>query len=233
MGERPTGPVIGELGALEMHAHPSRAEAHPVVLGDPVAQLPGRPGAVPLGDFAAHGVQDARRQGGVVPATRFVGQGRKAAGEKRLDPGADGLLVLSQVAGDLRHAPARIGEADHLQPIAGAEGKPSLPGALVQVSALLRCQHDSVHEPEHTRFYELWPLTHLAKKRLEEMLPGKAVDCTIAFLDDEAAAILRGKSWVALAAHEFGIEPTIVPVEPELIEAVKVAQRRQDLRNDE
>lgn len=64
--------------------------------------------------------------------------------------------------GHLRNAPARIREADHLQPIAGAGGKSGLSGALVQVLALLRCQHYSIHGPEHIRFYELWPLAHLA-----------------------------------------------------------------------
>ena len=136
-----------------------------MVRGDPVAHLPGRPGALPGGACAAHGVQDAGRQGGVVPATRLVRQRLEAASEERLDPGAHGLLVLPQVAGDPRHAPARIREADHLQPIAGAGGQPGLAGALAQIFALLRCQHYSIHEPEHTRFYEHWPLTHVAIAR--------------------------------------------------------------------
>lgn len=73
----------------------------------------------------------------------------------------------------------------------------------------------------------------LLRKLLGEARPNKVIECTFAFLDEEAAAILRGKSWATAAAKEFGIETTVVPIEQELLAAVKAAQVRQDLRNDE
>ncbi|MDP9374544.1 MAG: hypothetical protein M3Q65_19255 [Chloroflexota bacterium] len=73
----------------------------------------------------------------------------------------------------------------------------------------------------------------LVSKILREERPGYRIDCAFVLLNEEAAGILRGQGWPAAAAEEFDIQVAVVPIDQDLVEAVRAAQVRQDLRNDE
>ncbi len=132
-----------------------------MVLCDPGGELRGGPGALRLSDLGAHGVEDRRREGGVFAAAGFVDQGIKPAVEEGFEPGADGLLMLAKVASNPWGAPAGVGEANHLQAVAGTGRKTTLTGTLAQLRALCIGEGDTVHGEKHTKFHELPPPTHL------------------------------------------------------------------------
>jgi hypothetical protein len=73
----------------------------------------------------------------------------------------------------------------------------------------------------------------LIRRLLLETRPDQAISCALVFIDDEATGVVGGKSWAALAAREFGIEIAVAAVQAETIAAVRAAQTRQDLRNDQ
>jgi len=50
------------------------------------------------------------------------------------------------------------------------------------------------------------------------------------FADAATASVISGKSWASLAAREFGIKTMVVELSDQVIEAIKEAQRKQDIR---
>ena len=122
------------------------AQAHAMGFGHPLGELGGGAGARACRECGAHGIEHGRRQRRLLAPARFGGQGIAAAVQEGFDPGTHGLLMLAEVAGNLRHTPARVGEAHHLQPIAGASGKPGLARALAQFLALCVSQGYPVHK---------------------------------------------------------------------------------------
>jgi len=50
------------------------------------------------------------------------------------------------------------------------------------------------------------------------------------FADVSAANVVNGNGWAALAAKEFGIAMQVIALPKEVINTIKEAQRRQDLR---
>ncbi|NJN67097.1 MAG: hypothetical protein HC884_10480 [Chloroflexaceae bacterium] len=70
---------------------------------------------------------------------------------------------------------------------------------------------------------------------VQRLLKQERPDCTVKsymlFIDREASQTLLNNSWGADAAQEFDVSVEIVSIEPEVIEAVRAAQQRQDLRN--
>lgn len=153
--ERATGALPGDLGASEVDPQAIRAEPNAMLLIEPDRKLSGAPGALAFGEFSAEKVKDRRREGGVLAAAGFVGQSVKASGEEGFDPGADGLVMLAEVAGNLGHTPASIRETNHLKAVAGAGRKSGATGALTEVVALLISQCDTIHPPDHTKLYEV------------------------------------------------------------------------------
>ena len=123
-----------------MDAHATGADAHAVVVGDLVSNLAGAPSARAFGNFGACGFEHGRRHVGGVTAARLVGQGIKAASDEGFNPEANGLLMDAKVAGDLRHTPASIGEADHFKAITGGGGNTGLARAARQLLALVSGQ---------------------------------------------------------------------------------------------
>jgi len=57
------------------------------------------------------------------------------------------------------------------------------------------------------------------------------VDSYILFVDGAAANVLSGNGWASLAAEEFGISTKVVRLSDEVMETIKEAQGRQDIRN--
>ena len=55
----------------------------------------------------------------------------------------------------------------------------------------------------------------------------------LCFADDMAAEIARGKSWIAEAAREFGIEVRVTPLSVAIAAQVRTAQVRQRMVNPE
>ncbi len=110
-----------------------------MVLGDPVSDLAGTPGALALGNLGAgsfeHGGSDIRG----ITAARLVGEGIKAISDEGFEPEADGLLMGAKMAGNLGHTPASIGEADHFEAVASSRWKPSRTSALLEFLALVVC----------------------------------------------------------------------------------------------
>jgi hypothetical protein len=143
-----------------------------VLLSDPVSNLAGTPDARAFGDFGAGSLKHGRRHVRGVTTTRFVGEGIKAACEEGFDPGADGLLVQTQVASNGGNTLAGVGEAHHFETVAEGRGNPSLARALSQVLALVVSQCYSVHGQKHTKSYELWPGGYLEPIRITRQHEG-------------------------------------------------------------
>jgi len=61
--------------------------------------------------------------------------------------------------------------------------------------------------------------------------PSLTVDSYIAFADEAAAAIVKsGRCWASAAAREFGITPRVVKLPEEVLQKIREAQKRQDIR---
>ncbi len=128
---------------------------------DAVRQLRSGPSARAFGDLGADRVEHGWSEGRLPATTRLVGQGVEPVSEEGFDPGADGLLVLAEVARNLGHTPACVGEPHHLESIASGRGNPVLASALAKFLALRVSQGDTVHEAQDTESYELWPPSRL------------------------------------------------------------------------
>lgn len=77
-----------------------------------------------------------------------------------------------------------------------------------------------------TDILKLATLTRL----IQQERPAARVECSIVFVDELAAQVLRNQSWGALAAELFGIQTEIISISDELRQAILAAQRSQDLR---
>jgi hypothetical protein len=65
---------------------------------------------------------------------------------------------------------------------------------------------------------------------LRRSCPTLKVECYLGFADSTAANVVNGKGWASLAAKEFGIQTKIIALSAEVIDTIKEAQRKQDIR---
>jgi len=77
-----------------------------------------------------------------------------------------------------------------------------------------------------TDILKLATLTRL----IQQERPAARVECSIVFVDELAAQVLRNKSWGSLSAELFGIRTEVITISDELRQAILAAQRTQDLR---
>jgi ribosomal protein L19E len=56
------------------------------------------------------------------------------------------------------------------------------------------------------------------------------VESYLVFADSTAANVVNGKGWASLAAKEFAITTQVVALSNDVVEKIKEAQRRQDIR---
>jgi hypothetical protein len=65
---------------------------------------------------------------------------------------------------------------------------------------------------------------------LRRSYPTLKVESHLIFADVSAANVVTGDGWAALAAKEFGIAMQVIALSKEVINTIKEAQRRQDIR---
>jgi hypothetical protein len=65
---------------------------------------------------------------------------------------------------------------------------------------------------------------------LRRSYPNLNVESHLIFVDVSAANVVNGNGWAALAAKEFGIAMQVITLSKEVIDTIKEAQRRQDIR---
>jgi hypothetical protein len=65
---------------------------------------------------------------------------------------------------------------------------------------------------------------------LRKSYPTVNVESHLIFADVSAANVVSGNGWAALAAKEFGIAMQVIPLSKDVINTIKEAQRRQDIR---
>lgn len=70
----------------------------------------------------------------------------------------------------------------------------------------------------------------LVKSALKRSHPDISVESYLVFADNVAASVVGGNSWAALAAEEFGISARVVVLATDVLETIREAQRRQDIR---
>ena len=71
----------------------------------------------------------------------------------------------------------------------------------------------------------------LLKMMLVEADKGGTWRKVFCFADEDASAKLKGRSWLALAASQFGIEIHTIELPKDLQDSVKSAQARQEMTN--
>ncbi len=71
----------------------------------------------------------------------------------------------------------------------------------------------------------------LAAKWLRRLHPTKAVKCFLLFADENAADVVRSRSWLSVAARQHDIQPYVVQLDETLLSMIKQAQQDQDLRD--
>lgn len=59
------------------------------------------------------------------------------------------------------------------------------------------------------------------------------VDSYLIFADSAAAGVVSGNGWASLAATEFGIATRVIALSTEVINTIKEAQQKQDIRTSE
>jgi hypothetical protein len=65
---------------------------------------------------------------------------------------------------------------------------------------------------------------------LRRSYPALKVESYLIFVDATAANVVNGKGWPSLAASEFGISKQVIALSSDVIETIKEAQRKQDIR---
>jgi hypothetical protein len=65
---------------------------------------------------------------------------------------------------------------------------------------------------------------------LRRSYPTLNVESHLIFADVSAANVVTGNGWAALAAKEFGIAMQVIALSQEVLNKIKEAQRRQDIR---
>jgi hypothetical protein len=73
----------------------------------------------------------------------------------------------------------------------------------------------------------------LVTSALRKCYPSLRVESYLVFADSAAANVVQGKGWASLATKEFGIATQVIALSPDVIETIKEAQRRQDIRNED
>ena len=68
---------------------------------------------------------------------------------------------------------------------------------------------------------------------LRRSCPGLDVESYLVFADVEAAKVVTGKGWASLAAKEFGVESKVITLSPDIVQAIRDAQKKQDIRFDD
>jgi len=72
----------------------------------------------------------------------------------------------------------------------------------------------------------------LVSSVLRRSYPTLNVESYLVFADVNACRVVTGKGWASLAAEEFGVESKIITLSPEVMKAIRDAQRKQDIRFD-
>jgi len=96
-----------------------RMQPHPVLLFQPLGNLPSRPGPVGPREFFPQALKTGWRERTRAAGMRLVGEGVEAAVPKAAQPAANALLAGAEHSGDLGHPEAGGVEADHLQAVPG------------------------------------------------------------------------------------------------------------------
>lgn len=65
---------------------------------------------------------------------------------------------------------------------------------------------------------------------LRRSYPGLNVESYLVFADVKAAKVVTGKGWASLAAKEFGVESKVIALSPDIVQAIREAQKKQDIR---
>ena len=69
---------------------------------------------------------------------------------------------------------------------------------------------------------------------LRRSYPSLIVESYLVFADSAAAKVVSGMGWASVAANEFGIGTQVITLSEDVINTIKEAQRKQDIRaNDE
>jgi hypothetical protein len=63
--------------------------------------------------------------------------------------------------------------------------------------------------------------------------PNLTVECYLLFGDEDAKNVVNGNGWASVSAKEFGIEARVITLPLDVVEAIKEAQKRQDIRFDD
>ena len=72
----------------------------------------------------------------------------------------------------------------------------------------------------------------IASFAIRKQHPEKAVSCYLVFADEDAADVVRSSSWISAAAQHYGVSPHVVQLDQATIQAIREAQKGQDLRDD-
>lgn len=138
-------PFVSDLRPLEPSRQIIRRQPNAKLLGQPVGHLGGGPGA----RFFAHLLTDALfhlgSEGGVLAEMGSIWERVEPAGQEGLDPMSDALLADAQVDSDPGDAKAGIGEANHLQTIAGPGHQTRDAGPVAQFFPLRFGQVHTIH----------------------------------------------------------------------------------------
>jgi len=70
----------------------------------------------------------------------------------------------------------------------------------------------------------------LVTSALRRSYPSLKVESYLVFADSTAANVVNGKGWASLAAKEFGIATQVIALSNDVINTIKEAQRKQDIR---
>ena len=70
----------------------------------------------------------------------------------------------------------------------------------------------------------------LVTSALRRSDPTLKIESYLLFADETAARFVNGKGWPTLAAKEFGVASRVIPLSADVIETIKEAQCRQDIR---
>jgi hypothetical protein len=70
----------------------------------------------------------------------------------------------------------------------------------------------------------------LVTSALRRSYPSLKLESYLVFADSTAANVVNGKGWASLAAKEFGIATQVIALSNDVINTIKEAQRKQDIR---
>ena len=96
-----------------------RVQSYPVLLFQPLGDLPGRPGPVRPREFFPEGLETCRGERAWAARMGLVRERVEAAVAKATQPAADALRAGTQQPGDFGHPEACGVEAYHLQAVTG------------------------------------------------------------------------------------------------------------------